>query len=143
MKISRCGVLTVASAFLVMTFLLWPVFVLASAVLGYFFSDGELLSNFFYQPKRLLISDFLEGYKYTLPYTVSMALFSVLILLLYRNTVFRSILVIAVPSAIAVILALIYLPFSLVGVLLILKVFVVFLFLYAVFAYVLQSCGHA
>lgn len=143
MKLSRCSVLTVTCAFLTISFLLWPAFVLASAILGHVFSDGELLYRFTYQPKRLLISDFLEGYQRTLPYTASVALFSVLILLLFRNTVFRSILVIAVPSVVAATLAIVYLPLSLVGVLLILKVFFIFLFLYAVCAYILQSCGHA
>lgn len=143
MKISRCSLFTVVGAFLMITLLFWPVFVSASAVLGYFYSDGELLSKFFNQPKRLLLADFLDGYKHTLPYTASAAVLCTLILLLYRNTVFRSILVITVPGAIAAIVALAYLPFSLVGVLLILKVFFVFLFLYAVCAYILQSCGHA
>ena len=142
MKISKCSLFTVVVAFLGISFLLWPAFVLASSVLGYLFSDGELLANFQYQPKRILIAEFLEGYKHTLPYTASMALFSVLILLVYRNTVFRSIFVIAIPSAIVAILLLAYLPFSMVGVLLIIKVLVFFLFFYAVCAYILQRCGH-
>lgn len=143
MKISRCSVLVVTGAFLALSFLLWPAFVLASAIIGHLFSDGELLYNFTYQPKRLLIADFLEGYQHTLPYTVPAALLSVLIMLLFRNRVFRSILLVAVPSVIVSILALVYLPLSFVGVLLILKGLFIFLFIYAVCAYILQSCGHA
>ncbi len=143
MNISRCSLWTVVVAFLGVSLLLWPVFVLASAVLGYLFSDAELLTSFQYQPKRLMLFDFFEGYKTTLPYTTSMAIFSVLILLLYRNAVFRSIFVIAIPGTIVAILLLVYLPFTMVGVLLVLKLLLLFLFFYAVCAYALQRCGHA
>ncbi len=61
---------------MVIALTLWPAFVAISATTAYFFSDGELVFNWLYKPKRLFLHDFTEGFFQTLPYTAIFAIFS-------------------------------------------------------------------
>lgn len=78
----------------------WPIFVVANALLSFWFGEGSFLDSMNLEPKRKLLADFIQGYKASLIIAVPLGLLAAIdYLLLARHRITRYLAGISLPIA--------------------------------------------